>query len=91
MLGAKLGPEIIDKTLANRDAFVRALFERPDSFSKILPYAEYLSEAGIFVLKDGAIIQRGNHEELIAAGGLYAELCEIQFGTGDPVTELKAG
>lgn len=57
MLGAtlNLNPEIIDKTLANRDAFVRALFERPDSFSKVLPYEEYLSEAGVFVLKDGSL------------------------------------
>lgn len=46
---------IIEKALANRDAFVKALFHRPDSFAKILPYEEYLSEAGIFVLKDGSL------------------------------------
>jgi subfamily B ATP-binding cassette protein MsbA len=34
----------------------------------------------IFVVKDGTIVERGNHEHLIAARGLYAELCEIQFG-----------
>ncbi len=34
----------------------------------------------IFVVKDGMIVQRGNHEELISSGGLYAELYDIQFG-----------
>jgi ATP-binding cassette subfamily B protein len=33
----------------------------------------------IFVLKDGAIVERGNHDQLTAAGGLYAELHDIQF------------
>jgi subfamily B ATP-binding cassette protein MsbA len=34
----------------------------------------------IFVVKDGAIVERGKHDELMASGGLYAELNEIQFG-----------
>jgi subfamily B ATP-binding cassette protein MsbA len=33
----------------------------------------------IFVLKDGSIVERGNHDELMAAGGLYSELHDIQF------------
>jgi len=33
----------------------------------------------IFVIKDGAIVEHGNHDELTAAGGLYAELHDIQF------------
>ena len=33
----------------------------------------------IFVVKDGAIIERGKHEELVRLGGLYAELYELQF------------
>jgi len=33
----------------------------------------------IFVLKDGSIIERGTHQELLARGGLYSELYEIQF------------
>jgi ATP-binding cassette, subfamily B, bacterial len=33
----------------------------------------------IFVVKDGEIAERGNHEELLRAGGLYSELHEIQF------------
>ncbi|MBI2688348.1 MAG: ABC transporter ATP-binding protein [Acidobacteria bacterium] len=34
----------------------------------------------IFVLRDGRIVETGTHDELIAAGGFYAELYEIQFG-----------
>ena len=34
----------------------------------------------IFVVQDGKLIETGKHEELAAAGGLYAELYEIQFG-----------
>ncbi len=35
----------------------------------------------IFVVKDNALAERGTHDELLAAGGLYAELHEIQFRT----------
>jgi subfamily B ATP-binding cassette protein MsbA len=32
----------------------------------------------IFVVKDSELVERGNHEELLAAGGTYAELYRIQ-------------
>jgi len=33
----------------------------------------------IFVVKDGEIIERGRHEELLNLGGLYSELHQLQF------------
>nr|WP_221381772.1 ABC transporter ATP-binding protein [Actinoplanes polyasparticus] len=38
----------------------------------------------ILVLDDGRIVERGRHEELVAAGGLYAELYRTQFATASP-------
>ena len=35
----------------------------------------------IFVVKDGGIIERGRHEQLLARGGLYSELYDIQLRT----------
>jgi ATP-binding cassette, subfamily B, bacterial len=35
----------------------------------------------IFVVKDGEIVERGDHDELMKLGGLYAELHELQFKT----------
>lgn len=33
----------------------------------------------ILVMKDGDIVEQGNHEELIAKGGFYADLYNSQF------------
>ena len=33
----------------------------------------------IFVLKDGQIVEHGQHKDLVAAGGVYTELYETQF------------
>ena len=33
----------------------------------------------ILVLKDGDIIEQGNHEQLLAKGGFYADLYNSQF------------
>lgn len=34
----------------------------------------------IVVLDKGRIVQTGTHDELLAQGGLYAEICRLQFG-----------
>ena len=39
----------------------------------------------IFVVDEGAIVERGNHIELLKNGGLYADLHELQF-RGEPNT-----
>ena len=36
----------------------------------------------ILVMKDGDIVEQGNHEDLIAADGFYASLYKSQFDTG---------
>jgi ATP-binding cassette, subfamily B, bacterial len=35
----------------------------------------------IYVLQDGEIVQAGTHDELVEAGGLYADLFSLQAGT----------
>ena len=34
----------------------------------------------ILVVKDGCIVERGQHDELVGLGGVYTELYETQFG-----------
>src|SRR4051812_32692638 len=38
----------------------------------------------ILVLDEGRIVERGRHDELVAAGGLYAELYRTQFAVASP-------
>jgi subfamily B ATP-binding cassette protein MsbA len=33
----------------------------------------------IFVVRDGMIVERGNHDQLMMSGGLYSQLYELQF------------
>jgi ATP-binding cassette, subfamily B, bacterial len=42
----------------------------------------------IFVVKANTLVERGTHDELLAAGGVYSELYEVQFRKDDPETAM---
>ncbi len=44
----------------------------------------------IFVIQGGAIVETGKHDELLAKGGLYAKLHEIQFRVQSRTTAVEA-
>jgi subfamily B ATP-binding cassette protein MsbA len=44
----------------------------------------------ILVIEDGVIVERGTHEELLARGGLYSRLYEIQFSQRGARPEAQA-
>jgi ATP-binding cassette subfamily C protein len=44
----------------------------------------------ILVVEDGRIVERGNHDQLLALGGRYAELYETQFGTQAQTEDVVA-
>ena len=43
----------------------------------------------IFVVKDSELVEQGTHEELLAAGGTYAELYSIQTSQGAEQTAVE--
>jgi ATP-binding cassette subfamily B protein len=45
----------------------------------------------IFVLDRGRVVERGTHDELLQAGGLYARLYEQQFRGGTVEAECEDG
>jgi ABC-type multidrug transport system fused ATPase/permease subunit len=45
----------------------------------------------IFVVKESELVEKGTHDQLLAAGGLYAELYKIQTSDGEgKLTEQSA-
>ena len=44
----------------------------------------------ILVIDHGQVVERGPHEELLAAGGLYAELYHTQFATQERTAAVQA-
>ncbi|HXW89504.1 MAG TPA: ABC transporter ATP-binding protein [Terriglobales bacterium] len=43
----------------------------------------------ILVLKDGRLAEQGSHAELMARGGVYAELYHVQFGKSQPAAQAE--
>jgi ATP-binding cassette subfamily B protein len=41
----------------------------------------------ILVIDDGRVVESGKHDQLLAAGGLYAELYRTQFASQPPLLE----
>jgi ATP-binding cassette subfamily B protein len=82
---------ILDEATAHLDSESEAAVQRALSVAlsgrTALVIAHRLStvrEADqILVLDQGKVVERGRHDELVAAGGLYAELYRTQFAVAD--------
>ena len=81
---------ILDEPTSGLDASSEKLvFEALDALMQgktVIVIAHHLATVEradvIFVVKDNGLAERGTHEELLAAGGFYAELHAIQSGGG---------
>jgi len=89
---------ILDEATAHLDSESEAAVQRALSVAlagrTALVIAHRLSTVRdadqILVLDEGKIVERGRHDELVAVGGLYAELYRTQFAVADsprPYTE----
>jgi ABC-type multidrug transport system fused ATPase/permease subunit len=43
----------------------------------------------ILVLRKGRVVEQGTHSELMAQGGLYAKLHELQFSRAEKMSALE--
>ena len=83
---------VLDEPTSGLDAASeQAVFEALDRLMKgktsivIAHHLATIRRANIiFVVKDNTLVERGTHDELLAAGGLYSELYDIQFRKEDP-------
>ena len=68
------------------EAAVRRAIENASEGRTTLVIAHRLSTVRradrIVVMEHGKIVEEGNHEQLVAKGGLYARLAELQFAEG---------
>ncbi|MEK8110091.1 hypothetical protein NKG94_48720 [Micromonospora sp. M12] len=85
---------ILDEATAHLDSESEAAVQRALSVAlagrTALVIAHRLSTVRdadqILVLDGGRIVERGRHDELVAVGGLYAELYRTQFAVVDSPT-----
>ena len=47
--------DLIEEGIANKSLYTEALYKRPESLSKYLPYDEYIKDHGIYLLKNGQL------------------------------------
>lgn len=68
---------------AKSEAIVQAALERLSSGRTTLVIAHRLatirSADHIVVMDQGRVVDQGTHKELVARGGIYADLCRLQF------------
>lgn len=82
---------ILDEATANIDTetelVIQDSLEKMRSIGTMIIVAHRLSTIQrsdvIFVIKDGEIIERGNHQELLRQKGYYYRLFELQFEKGE--------
>ena len=53
--------------------------------------ATVLKSDRIVVMDEGRIVETGRHEDLVAAGGLYAKLARLQFQSGAQAFDAARG
>ena len=90
---------ILDEATAHLDSETEAAVQRALSVALTgrtsLVIAHRLSTVRdadqILVLDEGRIVERGRHDELVAVGGLYAELYRTQFAVTDSPDAARRG
>ena len=71
--------EALDDLMKNRTTFVIA-----HRLSTVMNADE------ILVIDEGRIVERGTHDELVHAGGLYERLCKVQFKDSERILAARS-
>jgi len=77
------------------EALVQAALERLSAGRTTLVIAHRLSTVrhadSIVVMDQGRVVDQGTHDELLARGGIYADLYALQFRDSGPQSEMDSG
>lgn len=86
---------VLDEATANIDSYTEMLIQK--ALVKLLEgrtgliiahrLATIRNADRIIVLQNGRVVENGSHDQLIAAGGLYARLCRLSYGSFDDLSE----